>query len=228
VSLLSRYILCTAVCLGLMAHLASAQLISAQSARAQPQAAAPVPQGQMPAPVAQAPAPTNSAPAQPVPLPPRQMLNRDIAVLQVLDKVSARTTKLRVDVGSQAAFGLILMTVRSCQVSLPSDTPESAAFLEISEVDIRKLPRTGGQDSVRQAQPERLLFSGWMFASSPALSALEHPTYDVTVLACESRTPSAAERAAAGEEGGPAVARAPAVAAPSAAAADAADASTQD
>ena len=212
-----------------MAHQASAQLISAQSAPAQPQSATPLPQGQIPAPVAQAPA--DSVPAQPVPLPPRQMLNRDIAVLQVLDKVSARTTKLRVNVGSQAAFGLMLMTVRSCQVSLPSDTPESAAFLEISEVDIRKLPRTGGQDSVRQAQPERLLFSGWMFASSPALSALEHPTYDVTVLACEYRTPSAAERAAAGEEGGPAVARAPAVAAPSAAAADAADAadaSTQD
>ena len=225
-SFVSRYILCTAVCLGLMAHQASAQLISTQSAPAQPQAAVPLPQGQMPAPVAQAPA--DSVPAQPVPLPPRQMLNRDIAVLQVLDKVSARTTKLRVNVGSQAAFGLILMTVRSCQVSLPSDTPESAAFLEISEVDIRKLPRTGGQDSVRQAQPERLLFSGWMFASSPALSALEHPTYDVTVLACESRTPSAAERAAAGEEGGPAVARAPAIPAPSAVAADAADASTQD
>lgn len=134
---------------------------------------------------------------------PRVMVARDIAVLQILDKVSARVTTLRVPVGSSAAFGLIFVTARSCQVSPPSETPEAAAFLEISEVDVRSLSRSNGTMApVTASTTQRLLFSGWMFASSPALSALEHPTYDVTVLACDSRTPTPAETAAAGEEGG--------------------------
>lgn len=142
----------------------------------------------------------------------RSMIKRDIAVLQVLDKVSARTTKLRIPVGSSAAFGLIFINVRSCQIAPPSDLPEAAAFLEISEIDINKLPRSG--EVPAGLQPSHLLYSGWMFASSPALAALEHPTYDVTVIACESRDISPAEHAAAGEEGAPLGAAAPAPAAP--------------
>lgn len=138
----------------------------------------------------------------------RSMISRDVAVLQVLDKVSARMTRLRVPVGSSAAFGLIVISVKSCQIAPPSELPESATFLEISEIDINRLPRSGQIPA--GLQPSRLLYSGWMFASSPALSALEHPTYDVTIIACESRTMTQAERAAAGEEG-------PAVAAPAAA-----------
>lgn len=138
------------------------------------------------------------------------MLARDIAVLQVLDKVSARTTRLRVPVNSAAAFGLIVITVRSCQVAPPSEAPEAAAFLEVSEIDINKLPRAGGQVQTGSIAPSRLLFTGWMFASSPALSALEHPTYDVTVTGCETRTATAAERAASGEEGAPLASGAPA------------------
>ncbi len=146
----------------------------------------------------------------------RSMLTRDVAVLQVLDKISARTTKLRIPVGSSAAFGLIVINVRSCQIAPPSDVPESAAFLEISEIDINKLPRSG--EIPAGLAPSRLLYSGWMFASSPALAALEHPTYDVTVMSCEMRTPTVAERAAGGEEGA-APLTAPAVAAPAAEAA---------
>lgn len=145
----------------------------------------------------------------------RSMLARDVAVLQVLDKVSARTTKLRVPVGSSAAFGLIFINVRSCQIAPPSDVPESAAFLEISEIDINKLPRSGQIPA--GLQPTRLLYSGWMFASSPALAALEHPTYDVTVIGCETRSQTSAEHAAGGEEGTPVLA--PALALPPAAAA---------
>lgn len=143
----------------------------------------------------------------------RSMLVRDVAVLQVLDKVSARTTKLRVPVNSSAAFGLIVINVRSCQVAPPSEPPEAAAFLEISEIDINRLPRSG--EIPVGMQPSKLLYSGWMFASSPALAALEHPTYDVTVIGCEARVLSPADRAAAGEEGVVAApAAAPAAAAP--------------
>lgn len=139
--------------------------------------------------------------------PARIMEQRDMAVLQILDKVSARVTTLRVPVGSSAAFGLIFVTARSCQVSLPSDTPEAAAFLEISEVDLHSLPRSEESGRViNAANTQRLLFTGWMFASSPALSALEHPTYDVTVLGCEARAVTAAASAASGEEGAAATA----------------------
>lgn len=180
--------LAATLCLMLAAAPAAAQLLSE------------TPQGSASVTVAVAPTVVPS-------LPERVLIPRDVAVLQVLDKVSARTTKLRVPVGGNAAFGLIMMTVRSCQISPPSETPEAAGFLEISEVDIRNLPKEGLVSNGTQAS--RLLFSGWMFASSPALSALEHPTYDVSVIACESRTPTAAERAASGEDS-PAVQASPA------------------
>lgn len=140
-----------------------------------------------------------SAAADPAPVASPTMIPRDIAVLRLLDKISARTTVLRIPSGSSAAFGLIVITVRSCQEAPPSEAPESAAFLEISEIDIASLPRSGVIPS--NVQPARLLFSGWMFASSPALSALEHPTYDVTVTGCESRSLTPAQQAATGEEG---------------------------
>ena len=60
--------------------------------------------------------------------------------------------------------------MRRCHKTPPEEPPESAAFLEIVDV--------------RPDSPEVLLFSGWMFASSPAISALEHPVYDVWVVDC--------------------------------------------
>jgi len=159
-------------------------------------------QAQLVSPQPQLPKPETEAPA------PRSMIPADLAVLQVLDKVSARTTTLVVPVGSSAAFGLILIAVRSCQIAPPSEAPESAAFLEISEMDINSLPRSGGPVPAGLAQPMRLLYSGWMFASSPALSALEHPTYDVMVKVCQAKevppvpeatTDAPAEESATGE-----------------------------
>lgn len=184
-------VLAAGLCLSLLASTALAQLLTPEPAPVAAATASTPVQATMPA----------AGPAD-VAVPPRVMVVRDIAVLQILDKVSARVTTLRVPVGSSAAFGLIFVTARSCQVSPPSETPEAAAFLEISEVDVRSLSRANGTMApVTASTTQRLLFSGWMFASSPALSALEHPTYDVTVLACESRTPTPAETAAAGEEG---------------------------
>ena len=61
------------------------------------------------------------------------------------------------------------------------EEPESAAFLQIDEV------RQGERNSVVSQQ----VFSGWMFASSPALSALENPIYDVGVLDCKTDTTAA-------------------------------------
>lgn len=93
-----------------------------------------------------------------------------IAVLQALDKVTARVFTLRATSGQILYFGTLEVVARHCEKRPPEDPPESAAFLEITEV------RPGG--------PKIPIFFGWMFASSPALSALEHPVYDIWVLDC--------------------------------------------
>lgn len=92
------------------------------------------------------------------------------AVLQGLDKVTARISTFPVSTSEEIRFGTLSIRVRACHKTPPTEPPESTAFLEITDI------RSG-------AEPV-LLFSGWMFASSPALSALEHPVYDVWVVDC--------------------------------------------
>ena len=94
----------------------------------------------------------------------------EIAVLQGLDKVTARVSTIEAPVGRIVKFGALEIIARTCDKRPPEETPESAAFLDIWEV--------------RPGEPAASLFRGWMFASSPALSALEHPVYDVWVLDC--------------------------------------------
>ena len=101
-----------------------------------------------------------------------------VAVLQGLDKTTARISKFEAPVGKPVKFGTLTITVRDCRKKPPEETPESAAFLQIDD------QRPGSKTPVR-------LFSGWMFASSPALSAMEHPVYDVGVLDCKSDSTSA-------------------------------------
>ncbi len=97
------------------------------------------------------------------------------AVLQGLDKVTARVSPLRAPIGVPTYFGTLEIVARACRETPPTEPPESAAFLEI-----RELPPASEPDA-----PPTDLFSGWMFASSPAVSALEHPVYDVWVTGCE-------------------------------------------
>lgn len=93
------------------------------------------------------------------------------AVLQGLDKVTARVSTIDAPVGDSVKFGALEIIARTCDKRPPEETPESAAFLDIWEV--------------KQGEPAISVFRGWMFASSPALSALEHPVYDVWVLDCK-------------------------------------------
>lgn len=95
---------------------------------------------------------------------------RTVAVLQGLDKVTARISEISVDIGVAVTFGTLEVTVQACHKKPPEEPPESTVFLEIREK--------------RRDEPVELLFSGWMFASTPGLSALEHPVYDIWVLDC--------------------------------------------
>ena len=102
---------------------------------------------------------------------PSDMIAEPVAVLQGLDKITARVSEIVAPVGKTVAFGTLQITVRDCKKNPPEDRPEDAAFLQIDEV-------RPGEDNVRR-------FSGWMFAQSPALSSLEHPVYDVILLDCK-------------------------------------------
>jgi hypothetical protein len=101
---------------------------------------------------------------------PAKAIPMDTVVLQGLDKITARVSTIDVPVGGTVAFGALQITARACDKHPPEETPEAAAFLEVVEVKPDEKPV--------------LRFSGWMFASSPALSALEHPVYDLVVLDC--------------------------------------------
>jgi hypothetical protein len=95
---------------------------------------------------------------------------RKVVELRGLDKVTARISSLELEIGKAGRFGTLEIVARTCSKRPPEEPPEVTAFLEVTE------HRPG-----REAQR---LFSGWMFASSPALNALEHPVYDVWVIDC--------------------------------------------
>jgi hypothetical protein len=94
----------------------------------------------------------------------------DTVLLQGLDKITARVSQIKVPVGGTVTFGALQITARACDKHPPEEAPEAAAFLEVVEVKPDEKP-------VQR-------FSGWMFASSPALSGMEHPVYDIVVLDC--------------------------------------------
>ena len=102
----------------------------------------------------------------------------DTVILQGLDKITARVTTIEAPIGKPVTFGSLSITARHCDRNSPEETPEAAAFLEI--VDAKP-----GEAPIK-------LFSGWMFASSPAVSALEHPVYDVWVIDCRNAAKSGA------------------------------------
>lgn len=101
-----------------------------------------------------------------------------VALLQALDKVTARVITLQAPVEQTVRFGTLEIRAAVCEKRPPEETPDSAAFLDIVE-------QRAGQAPVE-------VFRGWMFASSPGLSPMQHPVYDLWVVDCVSSLPSAA------------------------------------
>ena len=95
----------------------------------------------------------------------------DTVVLQGMDKVTARVWSFEAPTGRTVRFGTLEIVVQKCERTPPEEPPESAAYLDIYEA------------KPNEARIE--LFHGWMFASSPGLSGLEHPVYDVWGLGCK-------------------------------------------
>lgn len=169
------------------ALLAAAGVVAAQEP---PVESVPIPPVETPTPPAQ---PDPGTPIETVPIPPVETPGEDVTppppevvvpappsseppvavgvILGGLDKVAARTAKFEVNLKQKVFYNTLIVTALACKTRPPEEPPESAAFLEIQE---RKSDGT-----------VQKVFSGWMFASSPALNALEHPVYDVWVVSCK-------------------------------------------
>ena len=90
--------------------------------------------------------------------------------LRGLDKLTGRVETIDAVVGQVAMYERLQLDVKACYARTASRAPESSVFLQILDT---------------KDEPPQVAFSGWMFASSPALSAMDHPRYDVWVLSCK-------------------------------------------
>ena len=142
------------------------------------------------------PVPAPAAPVQPAPPATLAEAHPDahgvkrLAILRALDKISGRTTDIDAPAGVPVRYGPLIITAQYCYTVPPQEPPETTAFVQIDEAD--------------PGQPVKRLFSGWMFASSPALNGLEHPTYDVWVINCKTDEPAKpADEPAGAPEGAP-------------------------
>ena len=130
-----------------------------------------------------APQPADTAP-QPgdeiVVEPPLQKIANPTAVFSGLDKITGRIISFDVAINETVQFGALQVTPRVCYTRPPTETPNTDAFVEVDEVTL-------------QGEVKRI-FTGWMFAASPGLHAVEHPIYDVWVTDCKGgKNPSVAE-----------------------------------
>ena len=137
--------------------------------------AAPPPQRPVPPPAR--PAPPQPADTSPQPgdevvvSPPAQKVVNPQAVFSGLDKVTGRIINFDVAIGETVQFGALQLTTRACYTRPPTETANTDAFVEVDEVTL-------------QGEVKRI-FTGWMFASSPGLHAVEHPIYDLWLTDCK-------------------------------------------
>ena len=115
----------------------------------------------------------------PLPAAHAERIENGVAVFSALDKVTARTSKFEVPLNQTAQFGALKVTPRVCYSRPPTEQPKTTSFVEVDEVEL------DGE--------EKRIFSGWMFAESPGLNAVEHPVFDVWLTDCEKPSGSMAQ-----------------------------------
>lgn len=118
------------------------------------------------------------------PVEPPKRKRYTVAILQVLDKVTAETLKFEAKVNKPVRYKSLVITVRTCETAA-SDEPVRDAFVNL-QIDSMPVVLEG-----RATVPGRQLFKGWMFASTPGLNAFQHPTYDIWVMTCKTSAPAA-------------------------------------
>ena len=99
----------------------------------------------------------------------------DVGVFQGLDKITARIKTFKIKVGVSTTFGILDINLQKCVYSKPLDEPESIAYIKVLD-----------KSENHSVNKDKLsIFEGWIFASSPALNAMEHPVYDVSLISCK-------------------------------------------
>jgi hypothetical protein len=145
--------------------------------------------GEAPPPEESAPPPNfSSATAQPLPNPddgkktePMKRPRFTSAILQAVDKTTAETLRFEAKVGEAIRYKGLVVTVHACEAAAVDEgNPDSIVHIDVQAQPEAVIP-----------QPSRVIFRGWMFANSPGLHAVEHPLYDVWLIACKTAAPAA-------------------------------------
>jgi hypothetical protein len=140
--------------------------------------------------------PRANAPPQPeedVVAAPAQKIANKGALFSGLDKITGRIINFDVAIGETVQFGALQLTPRACYTRPATEASNTDAFVEVDEVTL-------------QGEIKRI-FTGWMFASSPGLHAVEHPIYDIWLTDCKGATNVAADKPPAAEPAAPPAAR---------------------
>ena len=97
-------------------------------------------------------------------------IKNPVAVFSGLDKITSRIISFDVYMDETVQFGALRVTPRACHTQPPEEEPNTIAFVEIDEITL--------DSRIRR------IFTGWMFAASPGLNAVDHPVYDVWLKDC--------------------------------------------
>ena len=100
-------------------------------------------------------------------------LNEEFVELNILDKVSSKTTSVNIKIGDEFIFQNLLINVLKCQNSQFDDDPEVTAYMQVKDLKAKN------NDKV-------FVFNGWTFASSPSIRPFDHPVYDIWLKKCNS------------------------------------------
>ena len=92
--------------------------------------------------------------------------------LKALDKITAKTSSIRIAVGDKKIFGSLEIKALKCQLSEGKDTSDAVAYIQVKDLSAKDNNRV-------------FLFNGWTFASSPTLQSIDHPIYDLWITSCE-------------------------------------------
>jgi hypothetical protein len=115
---------------------------------------------------------------------PAQRIENAVAIFAALDKVTAKISRLEVPLNETKSFGALKVTPRVCYSRAPTEPPKTTSFVEVEEMLL------DGK--------EKRIFTGWMFADSPGLNAVEHPVFDVWLTDCAQPRGGAARAPQAG------------------------------
>ena len=98
-------------------------------------------------------------------------VNEKFAELNILDKVSSKTSNIKVEVGKKYIFQNLVINILKCRNSKFDDDPEITAYMQVQDVTLKN------NDQV-------FIFNGWTFASSTTLNPIDHPIYDLWLVGC--------------------------------------------